>query len=129
MSRRNRGEKKVTWENWLKEQVNYFSPYGNTYTNPLYNDANFNYLGELYMGSNKQRFSVVWDTGSGGLFLETSDCWNCYGDTLEISESSTFSWVEPYELKTIEYMDGTSLEGYLAYDKACATGREEGSCV
>lgn len=48
---------------------------------------NLLYLGEIYMGSDMQKFWVVWDTGSGGYLARTSDCdgRKCDGDKFQIS--------------------------------------------
>ena len=81
------------------------------------------------MGSDRQKFMVVWDTGSSALLLETSECSNCNGDVFQIEDSTTFEWADPVEEKGEEYMDGTKLEGQLAYDWACVTSDNDGSCA
>ena len=64
---------------------------------------------------------VVWDTGSGTLLLESSECSSCKGDVLEIDDSSTFAYVSPAAYDGVTYLDGTELSGQLATDTACPT--------
>lgn len=75
---------------------------------------NLLYLGEIYLGTPLQGFMVVWDTGSGGLLLRTTDCTDvddCEGDKFDIDASSTFSYNSPATYDRTTYMDGTSLYG------------------
>lgn len=73
------------------------------------------------MGSNMQKFMVVWDTGSQDLLIETSACDNCQGDVFDVNASSSFSWSSPLESSSTTYMDGTSLTGNFAFDDVCPT--------
>ena len=109
--------------------ISRFMPFGTTYQNPVESFGNFNYLGEIYMGSEQQKLGVIWDTGSGGLAIGTSECSNCIGDTFQIEQSTSFAWVEPAEFKTTKYQDGTTLEGRWATDQTCATSGAGGSCA
>ena len=84
-----------------------FEPLSTYYQTPLTNYSNLNYLGELYMGSDQQKFMVVWDTGSGSLLLESNLCSNCSGDVFQISQSSSFAYKSPEEYDTTTYLDGT----------------------
>ena len=71
----------ATSSSYLDLFVKMFEPLQATYQTPLTNYYNLNYLGELYMGSDQQKFTVVWDTGSGSLLLESSLCTDgCSGD-------------------------------------------------
>ena len=71
----------TTSSSYLDLFARLFEPLSATYQTPLTNYANLNYLGELYMGSNQQKFMVVWDTGSGSLLLESTLCTlGCSGD-------------------------------------------------
>ena len=65
------------YESYLEYIAGLFEPLKVTYQDPLTNYFNLNYLGELYMGSNEQKFMVVWDTGSGSLLLKSSLCSGC----------------------------------------------------
>ena len=97
-----------------------FEPLQTYYQTPLTNYGNLNYLGELYMGSDQQKFMVVWDTGSGSLLLESSRCDDsCSGDVFQISQSTSFAYKSPEEYDTTTYLDGTSLYGRWAIDRAC----------
>ena len=71
---------------------------------------------------------VVWDTGSGGLLLKSSDCSRCEGEIFQIDDSSTFSWLDPSAYDSVTYMDGTSLGGYIATDRTCPVS-DEASCA
>ena len=62
------------------------------YTNPLRNYYNLNYMGDLYLGSQKQKLSVMFDTGSGGLYVTSTECKSdCDGRTglYDLSRSTT----------------------------------------
>lgn len=109
--------------------VKMFAPVQGTYQDPLTNWMNLNYLGEIYMGSDQQKFMVVWDTGSSALLLESSLCSNCYEDVFQIDDSSSFAYVSPADYDTTEYLDGTSLYGQWATDKACPVTGVSTACA
>jgi Eukaryotic aspartyl protease len=43
----------------------------------VFNDNNYSYYTDIYVGSNGQKFSVIVDTGSNKLILMSSTCKNC----------------------------------------------------
>lgn len=109
--------------------MSWLSPASSTrYETPMDNYWNLLYLGEIYMGSNMQQFWAVWDTGSGGYLARSSDCTSCTGDKFQISQSSSFYYKSPAEYDGVQYMDGTSLYGRLAYDSVCPTS-DTNSCA
>lgn len=66
---------------------------GDRYETPMTNLWNLLYLGEIYMGTPMQQLYVVWDTGSGGHLIRSSDCTDastCEGDKFIREDSSTF---------------------------------------
>lgn len=69
------------------------------------------YVGEIYVGTPQQPFTVIYDTGSGPFLLKTSDCEACTGDVLNIGDSSSFSYVSPTAYETVGYMGGGSMTG------------------
>ena len=102
-----------------------------TYQDPLINVYNLNYLGELYMGSDEQKFTVVWDTGSGSLLLKSSLCDDCLGDVFQTGDSSSFAYYSPEgeAYDTTTYLDGTTLYGRWAKDTACPVSGSANGCA
>ena len=83
------------------------------------------------MGTPMQQLYVIWDTGSGGHLIRSSDCTDaatCAGDKFIREDSSTFQWQEPATYDSTTYMDGTSLSGRLGYDNTCPTS-DANSCA
>ena len=106
-----------------------FMPQLATYQDPLVNYDNLNYLGDLLMGTPLQGpFAVVWDTGSGELILESSDCNNCSDAVMELADTSTFAYLAGNPTHTLRYLDGTALKGTYGTDRACPT-TDESVCV
>lgn len=56
----------------------------------LTNTNNMAYYGDVYVGSNKQKFQVIYDTGSDYLVIEDSTCKNCVSKLFKSSESTTY---------------------------------------
>ena len=59
---------------------------------PLYNFQNVQYFGYLFVGSDKQKFSVIFDTGSNLLWLPSIDCGSCrsFVNKFDYKSSSSF---------------------------------------
>lgn len=81
------------------------------------------------MGSDEQKFTVVWDTGSGSLLLKSSLCSDCIGDAFQTGDSSSFAYYSPEAYDTTEYLDGTSLYGRWSEDTACPVKGEANGCA
>ena len=47
------------------------------------NDQNYQYIGKVYMGVDKQEVSVVFDTGSDWLIVQIDDCATCNEETYD----------------------------------------------
>ena len=107
-----------------------FEPLTATYQTPLTNYLNLQYVGELYMGSDQPKFLVGWNTGAGSLLLESSLCTSgCSGDVFQTGTSSSFAYVIPAEYDTTGFLDGATLYGRWATDKACPVSGQANSCV
>ena len=79
----------------------------------------------MHIGTPLQEIEgLIYDTGSGKLLVESSMCSFCNGLVLEIDDSSSFELSDPQLVDTITYLDGTSLEGIVAYDRVCPTSFE-----
>jgi hypothetical protein len=59
----------------------------------LTNYANYQYTGPLWMGSNRQRVDVIYDTGSDWLVLDTDFCTDCHLPVFKTKKSSTYNVV------------------------------------
>jgi len=59
----------------------------------LTNFENVQYYGHLFVGSQRQKVSVIFDSGSNILWLPSNDCLTCrdFSNKFEQSTSSTFS--------------------------------------
>jgi len=100
----------------------------------LRNYYNLNYMGDLYLGSQKQKLSVMFDTGSAGLYVTSTGCGSSCGSgsgLYDASKSTTSVAMQgASSIASTEYLDGTSLKGQLvsdtvcpsAIDQSCATG-------
>jgi hypothetical protein len=56
----------------------------------LNENYNLMYVGSVYMGSQKQRLDIVFDTGSDWLVLESKTCTNCVSTLYNSDASTTF---------------------------------------
>lgn len=75
------------------------------YNHQVTNYFDLFYVGDIFMGSDKQDLNVIWDTGSNWLMMETDKCSNCIGDTFDTTSSQTYQ--ESGESRTITLGDGT----------------------
>lgn len=91
----------------------------------VYNHAQNNYFDLIYygpvlLGSEEQEMQVVWDTGSGTLYVESDLCSSCTStNKFGVGSSSSFAYTSPQTVITTTYEDGTELYGYTGTDKVC----------
>ena len=109
--------------------MEYLVPAGTTYNQPQTNTQNLMYTGPIYLGDDQQELFVVWDTGSGTLLVESSECTNCEGDVFNIDTTTTHAWVDPEAYDRVSYLDGTSLYGQIGTDKACPVPDVSTACA
>ena len=77
-SRRNK-HKMTKWEKFRKSFKDFFGGKQSTMREaPLDNWLNLLYTGPIYMGENRERINIIWDTGSGMYLAETHDCTDCF---------------------------------------------------
>lgn len=86
------------------EQLNYF---------------NTEYVGKVYMGSQMEEVTVMFDTGSDWLVVKSYECGACEGDTYDHSNNEDFKIV-PGTIGERNY-GSTRTWGYEATDKVCLT--------
>ena len=94
------------------------------------NVYNVIYLGEIYIGTPKQKLDVIYDTGSGHFLARSTYCTTCLetGTKFYYAHSSTWTKESPSSVKSVKYLDGTLLSGYFGTDNVCPT-TASGSCA
>ena len=78
---------------------------------PQVNVNNVEYTGTINMGTQQQRLTVVWDTGSSWIAVEGKDCSTCFEPVYNYDESDTYSWRGSSITKRIAY-GTTEVTGY-----------------
>lgn len=109
------------------------NPYSVSFLNArlgLTNYWDFYYVGDLYMGSNRDKVRVIWDTGSEWLTLMSYLCSTCnsfyaYDYSQELGDS--WSRVEDSTRNTMNY-GSVSSTGFRARDTVCLYNAED-ACV
>lgn len=82
---------------------------------------------EMYVGSNRQPFDVIFDTGSNWFWVQSSKCSNCPSD-ISFDESSSDTLKMSKMQKSLYYGSG-SVTGTLAKDTVCLTENSDDHCV
>ncbi|KAG8860927.1 Type I transmembrane sorting receptor [Tulasnella sp. 330] len=78
------------------------------------------YYGPLTIGTPAQASTVDFDTGSSDLWLPTSACSGCFGNTYNTASSSTYKGSStPF---SITYEDGSEADGTVATDTVTIVG-------
>lgn len=76
---------------------------------PIHDFQNAQYFGEMSVGTPRQQFSVIFDTGSSNLWIPSKDCGNCGGRILrkhKYDSSRSSSYVEDGAEFKIQYGSG-----------------------
>ncbi len=84
------------------------------WTTNLANMENLVYMGNIYMGSQKQQLKLIFDTGSDWLVLLDKDCTNCVSTKFNSLNSTTFA-VDSTTSKTLKY-GSAQVTGYTGID-------------
>lgn len=98
-------------------------------TNPqieLTNVYNTMYHAPVYVGSDNQKLSVVYDTGSDWLVLEDSECESCFGQNFNTTTSSSFNQLS--DIVEDRLYGSAALQGTRVTDKVCLNADNE-ECV
>jgi hypothetical protein len=72
------------------------------------------YAVRFTIGSNREDFNVIIDTGSLLLWIPSNDCYRCASQIKKYNERSSTSYRNLSEPKTIQYADGSFSKGYLS---------------
>lgn len=80
----------------------------------LYNFDDAQYYGQVYLGTPKQSFLVLFDTGSSNLWVPSSTCKNC-GAHNKFTDTDSSTYIANGTDFFIEYGTG-ELKGYLSSD-------------
>jgi len=97
------------------------------YEKELTNYFNVQYYSTLYVGSQMEDMTFIFDTGSSWFWAPTVDCEDCHNsEQYDPSESSTYELISDTPIY-VGYGTG-SATGLLSEEQACLT-LEESSCV
>ena len=81
----------------------------------LINFKNVQYYGPAVVGSEEQKFLVVYDTGSSWFWIPKDNCDGCFGQGNRFSTVSSSTYINTQERITLNYGKGTA-EGYISTD-------------
>ena len=91
----------------------------------LANFHNYSYFGTIYVGTPAQEITLIFDTGSDWITIESASCHNCLGRNFRQEDSSTFEYAAEGQSKR-EYGSAT-LSGIEAKDKVCLRDETQGA--
>jgi hypothetical protein len=83
---------------------------------PITNYFNIQYYGNVYIGSNFQEMSVIFDTGSNILWVSSNKCMNCRNFTSKYAEEESITHKDLNITKNITYAIGF-VNGTLVEDE------------
>jgi hypothetical protein len=89
------------------------------------------YTGALYMGPNRERVDVIYDTGSGEYVCAVSTCKGCKGVKYDFNDEKKIYGTYRAMPNTDDvhtYGDGTTLVGHNVLDTVCILDDPK-SCV
>ncbi|KAG8893353.1 hypothetical protein FRC01_013653, partial [Tulasnella sp. 417] len=89
-------------------------------TDPLVNDSDFLYFGNMDIGTPAQTTTIDFDTGSSDLIVPSSDCKNCTGPFFDPSKSTSFA-TDNKPFKT-GFGDGSTANGVLSTETVAIGG-------
>jgi hypothetical protein len=88
-----------------------------TQQNTLVNKTNYYYVGTLFLGVHKEHVPVIWDTGSGWMLVQGSECGDtCSMNYFDETASSTFI---PQGTPTNFKFLSANVQAYQAQDYVC----------
>jgi hypothetical protein len=93
-------------ESFKNEILNFLTDQNNLAVVKITNYNNVQYYGKIYVGSNKQIFSVIFDTGSNLLWLSSKDCTSCRNYTQKFAYDESITYNNLYNNKNITYAIG-----------------------
>lgn len=79
------------------------------------NYRNVQYFGDIYLGSNNSRHSVIFDTGSNILWVPSIDCKSCRINSNKFDYEKSKTFINTNRKKIINYAIG-SVEGTISKD-------------
>jgi len=91
-----------------------------SYTLELTNVMNLQYTGVLSIGSDSQEFTLVFDTGSGWLWVPEVNC-TCHEASSYFDPNTSQTYTTTNELFPLTYGQGTAM-GILSYDQVGIAG-------
>lgn len=83
----------------------------------------------MYVGSKKQKFDVIFDTGSNWFWVQSKECENCPGkDSFDENASVTFKFDDTEDIQTLQYGSG-AVAGAVCTDIVCLSKENDEHCV
>jgi len=77
----------------------------------LDNHYNYYYFGRIYIGDKRQEFKINFDTGSNILFVPSYNCKGCPNNSNKYNQNDSKYYKNLYQKDSIEYLDGTKVQG------------------
>ena len=93
----------------------------------LLNINNQQYIGDIFVGNPKQKITVLFDTGSSQMYLNTNSCKTCPNSQNSYDPSKSHTFRGDSAQDTLKYGSG-NVQGNVAQDTICFSADEQ-SCV
>jgi hypothetical protein len=100
------------------------TPTEQIYSQALENWDNYQYVGQLWLGSHQQQMKFIFDTGSAWTWVPNSDCTGCPGNHYNYALSADY--YQSQYTKKIFYGVG-SVKGYVVNDDITIAPPETGA--
>ena len=115
-------------ESFKNEILSFLTDQNNLAVVKIRNYNNVQYYGKIYVGSKKQTFSVIFDTGSNLLWLSSNDCTSCRNYTQKFAYDESITYNNLFNNKNITYaigfVDGNYVEDNIYIGKKYNTDQQ-----
>ena len=108
---------KINRQNNIYEQDHRLGDSNSQATKSLKNYHDFSYYGTMYVGTPPQEVTLIFDTGSDWMTVESASCGNCHGINFDSDSSETFKLVG--DSASLREYGSATLKGIEVKDKVC----------
>ena len=108
---------KINRQNNIYEQDHRLGDSNSQATKSLKNYHDFSYYGTMYVGTPPQEVTLIFDTGSDWMTVESASCGNCHGMNFDSDSSETFKLVG--DSASLREYGSATLKGIEVKDKVC----------